>query len=104
MEKGGLIDDNRDNLRPNQYPLGAQRTIIYNNKNNLNQQHSARNNTTSGRGIDDNIDNLRPNQKHPKKSQTFSGTPHSLGRSANYYLQQQKQHLRFLLKIARFPR
>ena len=31
--------------------------------------------------FDDNLDNLRPNQKHPKKSRTFSGTPHSLGRS-----------------------
>ena len=29
---------------------------------------------------DDNIDNLRGNQKHPKKSRTFSGTPHYLPR------------------------
>ena len=31
--------------------------------------------------LNDNSNNLRGNQKHPKKSRTFSGTPHSLPRS-----------------------
>ena len=34
----GLFDDNNDNLRPNQYPLGAQGAKINNNLNNIIQQ------------------------------------------------------------------
>ena len=68
----GNNNDNTDNLRPNQYPLGAQ-------GEDKNQQPiqldpttcSARNNTASGEGYDlnDNIDNL---QSTPK-SRLFRG-------------------------------
>ena len=45
-----FFDDNRDNWRGNQYPCRAQGINKINNLNNLIQQHSARNNTASGRG------------------------------------------------------
>ena len=58
-------NDNIDNLRPNQYPLGAQGEDKNQQPKQLDPTTcSARNNTASGEGYDlnDNNDNLRDNQ------------------------------------------
>ena len=69
--KNYLLKNNLNNLRGNQLPAA------------LKEYHVSVNWDINPIFYNDNTDNLRGNQKHPKKSRTFSGTPHSLPRSRN---------------------
>ncbi len=86
-KNGDVINDNIDNLRPNQYSLGAKREVL----STTDEHGSAR---KHGDVINDNIDNLRPNQYSLVAKWGMLLTTKLVGMGAHVQHKTKKTHLK----------